>query len=619
MFQIKPFNFRCIFLSTFVLTLIAVSALLMFPFHLLQVQSSNFQNQSVSENSIPNTTKNDNSLNPNLTELTSQFTPPRIVQITQGIYSAVGYGQSNIIMVEGKEGIIIIDSGSSIEQAKKVLGEFRKITEKPISALVYTNGKGYNIGGGGVFVNESKSKGYNIDVIASSQFMENIFPMVGQVAKQKSLYELYINGILLSLSNSSDFPSGSGLGPVSKFGNISFISPNIIFNDTLKTNYAGINMTLISASGPSPEQIVVWLPEREVLITSDIVYPAFPKIYSMAGIEDVDVQKWIDVIDMMILLHPAYIIPGHLHHASGYENVSNILTSYRDAMSYLIQQTVRLINKGFDANEISEILKLPPYLKNHPWLQERLGQVSWTVKQVYNYIVGWNSGDATWFNPVSLYDRGTKIVNGFGGINATINEIKKSMAKKEYNWSAELATYILYGFPDNEEAKKLKADALRKMGWENPTIEGRNWYLTQANILDGNINASTLQNIPKTNLVDEVLKTISNEDLLSNMLFKLDPIKTPEQDITLGIYLNDTQQGYTLEIRNDVVIYDPSYPEQYDITMFTDSETLKDVLLGKMKFLDGIVSKKITIEGDIRNFINFIRSFDQRFFIPVYE
>ena len=40
------------------------------------------------------------------------------------------------------------------------------------------------------------------------------------------------------------------------------------------------------------------------------------------------------------------------------------------------------------------------------------------------------------------------------------------------------------------EAKLLKADALRKLGWENPTSGGRNWYLTQANILDGKINSS---------------------------------------------------------------------------------------------------------------------------------
>ena len=44
-------------------------------------------------------------------------------------------------MVEGTDGVIMIDSGSSVEQAQTILSEFRKITDKPVSALIYTNGK----------------------------------------------------------------------------------------------------------------------------------------------------------------------------------------------------------------------------------------------------------------------------------------------------------------------------------------------------------------------------------------------------------------------------------------------------------------------------------------------
>lgn len=530
MIKICRLNFRYFFVPGLLILLAIIFANMVPSVNFSYAQPINTLNQSIFSNSLfNNTLQEGNVLNPSLIELISKFTPPTIVEVRPGVYSAVGFGQSNVIMIEGNDGIIVIDSGSSVEQAKKILSEFRKITDKPTTALVYTNGKNYNIGGGKVFVNESIAKGHNVDVIANSHFMENIFPMVGQVAKQKSLYKLYASGILLSLSNSSDYPVANGLGPISKLGNISFVPPNVTFNDTLETSYSGINMSLISAPGTSPEQIFVWLPQQDVIISSDLVYPSFPKIYSMSGVEDVDIQSWINSIDQMISLNSSYLVPGHLQHASGKNNVFNILVAYRDGISYLVQQTIRLINKGFDANEISEILQLPPYLKNNPWLQERLGEIPWTIKQIYSYIVGWNSGDATWFNPVSNYERGVKIVNGFGGVNSTIDQIKHSIEKKEYNWAAELSTYLLYGFPDNDEVKMLKADALRKLGWENPTVEGRNWYLTQANILEGKINASVLQKIPNTNLVNEVMKTVSLDDLLFNMMFKLDPVKSPSR------------------------------------------------------------------------------------------
>ena len=68
-------------------------------------------------------------------------------------------------------------------------------------------------------------------------------------------------------------------------------------------------------------------------------------------------------------MNATYLVPSHLLPARGFDNVSDILISYRDAISYLVQQTIRYINQGYNADEITEILELPSYLKDHPWLQ----------------------------------------------------------------------------------------------------------------------------------------------------------------------------------------------------------------------------------------------------------
>ncbi|MGB9168378.1 MAG: alkyl sulfatase dimerization domain-containing protein [Nitrososphaeraceae archaeon] len=615
----KSFIVQPIFLANFMILLALALFFVYSDFSFAEAVVT--KNQSSVESIAPKFIGPDSNgtINPVLLEQTKQFTPPKVMEVAPGVYTAIGFGPSNIMMVEGTDSMVILDSGSSVDQAKIVLSEFRKITDKPVSALIFTNGKADHVSGAGVFVNDSRIQGQQLDIIANSEFPENVFPSIGQIAKQKSIYELYWSGLLLPKGNDSDISISSGLGPNWKLGNISYATPNILFNDTLETTYSGINITLISAPGPSPEQIYVWIPDKGVLFSSDLVYQSFPNLYSMSGLEDVDIQSWIDTIDAMRELNATYLIPSHLLPASGYDNVSDILISYRDAISYLVQQTIRYINHGFNADEITEILELPPYLKEHPWLQEKTGELSWAIRQIYSYVVGWNSGDATWFNPITLQERGSKIVNGFGGLNATLDEIKRSIDNREYAWAAELATYTIYAYSDNKEAKLLKADALRKLGWENPTSGGRNWYLTQADILDGKINASTLQRLPSTNVVDQILPTVPIDDLLFNMVFKLDPAKSPDYDLILGIYLNDTEEGFTLEIRNDVVEYEDAFPEEYNIALYTDSETLKEVLVGKAKLLDKIIIKKVSIDGDIRDFTKFVRSFDQKFVIPIFN
>jgi alkyl sulfatase BDS1-like metallo-beta-lactamase superfamily hydrolase len=619
MIQKKSFVVQEVLFSNF-LIIFSISLFFLYPQFSFS-ETINTKNQSSIE-SIPFTSvgiESNKTVNPVLLEQSKDFSPARVIEVTSGVYTAIGYGPSNIIMVEGTDGVIMIDSGSSVDQAKTILSEFRKITDKPVSALIYTNGKADHVGGGGVFVNDSKTQGQLPDIIANIDFGENIFPSIGQIAKQKSIYDLYWSGLLLPSYNESDSSVSSGLGPNWKLGNISYVTPNILFNDTLETTYSGINITLISAPGPSPEQIFVWIPEKSLILSSDLVYQSFPNLYSMSGLGDVDIQSWIDAIDRMRELNSTFLVPSHLLPARGSENISDILISYRDAISYLVQQTIRYINQGYNANEITEILELPSYLKDHSWLQERTGQLSWIVRQIYSYIVGWNSGDATWFNPITLQERGSKIVSGFGGLNATLVEIKRSLDNGEYSWAAELSTYLIYAFPDNKQAKLLKADALRKLGWENPSSGGRNWYLTQANILDGKINSSNLQSLPSNNVVDQILPTLSIDDLLFNMLFKLDPAKSPDDDLILGIYLNDTEEGFTLEIRNDIVEYYDSFPEEYNIALYTDSDTLKEVLVGKTKLLDKIIAKKVSIDGDFRDFTKFVRSFDQKFVIPIFN
>ncbi|HET9774202.1 MAG TPA: MBL fold metallo-hydrolase, partial [Nitrososphaeraceae archaeon] len=135
-------------------------------------------------------------INPVLLEQTKQFTPPKVMEVAPGVYTAIGFGPSNILMVEGTDSMVILDSGSSIDQAKIVLSEFRKITDKPVSAIIYTNGKADHVSGAGVFVNDSRIQGQQLDIIANSEFPENVFPSIGQIAKQKSIYELYWSGLL---------------------------------------------------------------------------------------------------------------------------------------------------------------------------------------------------------------------------------------------------------------------------------------------------------------------------------------------------------------------------------------------------------------------------------------
>ena len=59
-----------------------------------------------------------------------------------------------------------------------------------------------------------------------------------------------------------------------------------------------------------------------------------------------------------------------------------MLTDYRDAMQYVLDQSIRLINMGYTPDEIAETVKLPKAVQVEPWGIEYYGNVDVSARNV---------------------------------------------------------------------------------------------------------------------------------------------------------------------------------------------------------------------------------------------
>ena len=67
--------------------------------------------------------------------------------MTDGVYVATNYAMANSILLEGPDGLVIVDTTESPNSAKSILAAFRAISKKPIKAIVYTHYHGDHIFG----------------------------------------------------------------------------------------------------------------------------------------------------------------------------------------------------------------------------------------------------------------------------------------------------------------------------------------------------------------------------------------------------------------------------------------------------------------------------------------
>jgi alkyl sulfatase BDS1-like metallo-beta-lactamase superfamily hydrolase len=80
----------------------------------------------------------------------------------------------------------------------------------------------------------------------------------------------------------------------------------------------------------------------------------------------------------------------------------------------------------------------------------------------------------------------------------------------------------------------------------NPTSGGRNSYLTNARILEGKLGPARLATLQGA---QQRILDAPTDILLNLVRYHLDHQKSNNTSMTIGIKLNDTNQGYTLQIR----------------------------------------------------------------------
>ena len=541
------------------------------------------------------------SINPKLLATNDFWSPPTVHKIGDRVYSAVGFDLANSIMIEGDGGIIIVDTLSNYETAKEVMGEFRKITQKPVVAIIYTHGHLDHVHGTKAFLEE----GENVEIYAHESHLDfyiNENSVLGPIASIRSAHAA---GSFLPEEGPDQ--SNMGVFPQPKSGTIAYSPPTQTFSDELDLEISGVKMKLTFVAGESSDQIYVWLPDEEVLLIGDNFYGIVPNIYTLRGAVYRDPMNYVHALDQMIPLEAEYLVPSHIKPIEGKENVRDVLVSTRDATQYIYDQTIRGMNNGYSPDELSRMIQLPENLDNHSFLTKARNDVSSHVKQIYYGNLGWFEGDSETLNEISLKERSKKIVDGFGGVDKSISSVREALRSGEYEWAAELGSYVLNVDEENKETKLLTAQALRVLAQRSEGADERNWLLTDALILEGKISITP---DAFTQTSPEQMAELPIGKLLKALPTKIDPQKAKGMDLAVGVSYTDLDEYYTLHIRNSILVVSEELVENPDMVISLDSKTHKKIVAKQLDVLNAIDSGDLEFTGNRADLEKFFSLFD---------
>eukprot|EP00486_Rosalina_sp_Unknown_P008846 CAMPEP_0201591770 /NCGR_PEP_ID=MMETSP0190_2-20130828/189847_1 /ASSEMBLY_ACC=CAM_ASM_000263 /TAXON_ID=37353 /ORGANISM="Rosalina sp." /LENGTH=605 /DNA_ID=CAMNT_0048050235 /DNA_START=404 /DNA_END=2221 /DNA_ORIENTATION=+ len=373
----------------------------------------------------------------------------------------------------------------------------------------------------------------------------------------------------------------SGIGPFllsgPKFTKSLHLPTRLLPEERTKLNIDGVEMEIVHAPGETTDQIFIYLTEKRILLPADNIYRSYPNIYAIRGTPTRDARDWAKSLDKMRALQPApeILVPCHTRPVYGEKEIQELLTVYRDGISYTHDQTIRYMNMGLTADQMIPLIleNMPKRLKDHPYLQEFYGTFDWSIRGIFNSYLGWFSGDAADLFPLAKTDLGNRLVDLLkGDIDYIFHVIQKHVEKDENQdvdrnscqWGLRLATELLSSTKLNQEqkvlARDLRVEGLQCMASFMTSANGRNYYLTSA--LE-DITGSKISTYDA--LKEFAVDNMPMDQIMAMLRVRLRVEQVPDKYINMSICHDFEESWYLLEIRDGVIeIYKGAVDDDFD-------------------------------------------------------
>lgn len=417
---------------------------------------------------------------PDLIAQNAQFTK-QIHKLSDTIYTAVGYAASNVHFLIGDNGIVLIDTTETTQAAENILNDFRAISTLPITTIIYTHSHRDHISGATVF-----AEGREVEVIAADNFTSDLVGVDdNRPAPNKALMARTKRHFGISLRPDERISVGVGPGdrPMKGMG-AGFIAPTLRVSGTKQITREGFDLELAKAPGETPDHVVVWLAAQKTLFSGDNFYHAFPNLYAIRGTAYRDFDAWADTMDQLMAYAPEVLCPGHTHPVVGADAIRTALTDYRDAIRYVVAETVKGMNAGLDPVTIAADLKLPADLASKPYLQEFYGHVGYASRAYFAGTLGWFDGNPTSLGETPPALEAKKIIALAGGSSAVLKAAQDALAGGDAQWALELADRLIAANDLGKDGVSLKIEALRLIANDTVNAPTRNYYLLSARELE---------------------------------------------------------------------------------------------------------------------------------------
>jgi alkyl sulfatase BDS1-like metallo-beta-lactamase superfamily hydrolase len=473
----------------------------------------------------------------------------------------------NATIIEGDDGLIVYDTGVNAEAGAHIAAEIRKISDKPIRAIFYSHHHGDHYNGTSAIVDAAAVASGDVAIYAWENFEAERSNEFGEIAARQAMGVAYYGGAFLPPEDMHHH----GIGTLPAGGTAGFVAPTHLLSEDTVLEISGVALHVFYTGGEAISEFGIHIPQYDMVIIADEFFTGIPNMHTIRGSKPRLPENYLAALDRVLAIGPEWLLGSHIMPIQGKEYIEETVARYRDATQYLWDQSVRLINKGYTPVELQHALKdLPDHLVEPPYSVPMYGTPITTVPEFFTGWVSWFNGDSTDLFPSEPTSKAERFVALMGGSDAVLAAAKTAHAAGDHQFAAELAQLVVRAEPQNEDAKLVKAAALRALGYQQLNPITRSWYLTGALELEGSVDPDQILAAMTGMLAPEG----TARDIVEAWRYVLDAERAGATRVTVGIRVTDSGEEFTVRLRNSIVVVDDGIADDADAVVEVTSPQL---------------------------------------------
>ncbi len=520
--------------------------------------------------------------------------------VRPGVWCLVGNGLSNQTFIEGPDGLIAIDTGESREEMAEALRVVRAETDAPVAAVIYTH---FHYVAGTAAIIDADPGAEGLPIWGHERIVDNRRRMGSEVNTVAGRGLVHQFGILLP-EDGPDALVNVGLGLEFRRRDHApftpgFLAPTNTIAGPTSATIAGLRVEFVPAPSDADDSLTIWFPELSVCV-NNLCWPALFNVFAIRGEEYRDPRLLLTGLDHMISLDAGHQLGTHGPPMSGADEIRAELTTYRDSIQFLWDQTVRGINRGLTLDELIGFVQLPAAYGRSFRTRQFYGIAEHHVRQIHAGLRGWFDGNEASLLAMPTCERARRMIAGFGGADEVRAQAQAALAADDLRWALELSSWLVRCEEDSngradggtDQDRALLAAVLRTVAQRTTSANLRNHCLTRALELDGSLDLSRFR-----------IHRFGRAEVLANppqmyvhtLRVLLDPVLVEGLDEHVRFEF-DGGGVAGLHVRNGVAAPTDGVDARSAIAL--DHQTWADLLSNRLTYDDAVDADRIRLTGD---------------------